>query len=117
MAKICLWCENLSIKDIAVEYCNNIQKVKSSVNSISQFATTIHTAVGTHMPYQVWDQLVLPVGGGGDIPVFTLAKLVLGLATPEECKVELTYRDGIPAGRQSLSPLTVLSIRFLFRYF
>jgi len=64
MAKICLWCENLSIKDIAVEYCNNIQKVKSSVNSISQFATTIHTAVGTHMPYQVWDQLVLPVGGG-----------------------------------------------------
>jgi len=47
-----------------------------------------HTAMGTRMPYGI-TQCYLPPGRG-DIPAFTLAQLVLNLATLEGCKAQLT---------------------------
>jgi len=48
--------------------------------------------MGTHMPYGI-TQCYLPPGGG-DIPTFTPANLVLDLATKEGCKAELIWLAG-----------------------
>jgi len=44
------------------------------------------------MPYGI-TQCYLPPGRG-DIPTFTLARLVLNLATQEGCKAEMTMLGG-----------------------
>ena len=79
---------------VKLTYRPNVKPVfrePSNVNSSEVWNVAVSlTATGTHVPYGI-TQCYLPPGRG-DTSAFNLprAKLVLDLASPEECKAELT---------------------------